>query len=229
MKRKDKVKKSGALELIMLRNAFYRDSYKRLLLALLFIVVVNVALVGTIAYRLVNPPQPQYFATNGQGRMINWHPLSDPVLPDNFVLQWAANATRKVFSLDFIHWREQLQGASSSFTPQGWKNFVASLKASNNLKTLTSLKMVSNAQVTGAPRITEKAIVDGRYAWKIQMPILVTYTNGKRIIPMPLIVTLIVIRMPVEQDPERIAINNFLPVPQNKDQATSAVAAPGGI
>ena len=41
-----------------------------------------------------------------------------------------------------------------------------------------------------------------------------TYTNAGKTIPMPLNVTLIVIRMPVQKNPDRIAINNFLPVPQ---------------
>ena len=207
-------KSSGALELILLRNAFYRDNYRRAIVALLLLIVVNCILAGAIFYKIMSPPKPQYFAATADGRMINWHPLSDPVVKDDFVLQWAANATRRAFSLDYIHWRHQLQEASNDFTPQGWKNFLQALKKSNNLKTLTTLKMVSNAVITGAPRIVEKEVINGVYAWKIQMPILVTYQNAGKSIPMPIKVTLIVLRVPVQHDPDRIAINNFLPVPQ---------------
>ncbi len=206
---------NGALELIMLRNAFYRDHYRRAILGLFLLIVVNCLLVGTIFYKMAHPPQPQYFATTADGRMINWHPLTDPVVPNSFVTQWAANSVRKAFSLDFIHWRKQLQTASSSFTNYGWKTFLHALKKSNNLTTLTKLKMVSNATITGAPKVTEKEIVDGRYAWKVEMPVLVIYTNGTRSIPMPMEVTLIVLRVPVSTNPDRIAINNFLPVPQS--------------
>jgi len=208
------MKNNGALELVVLRNAFYRDHYRRAIIAFFLLVIINCLLVGTIFYKVSHPPKPQYFATTSDGRMINWHPLTDPVVANRFVTQWSANAVRQAFSLDFIHWRHQLQTASGNFTNYGWKTFLAALKSSNNLNTLTSLKMVSNATITGAPKILQEEIVDGHYAWKVQMPILVTYTNNQKTIPMPMSVTLIVLRVPVQTNPDRIAINNFLPVPE---------------
>lgn len=210
--------KNQGVEVVVMRNAFYRDNYRKAVLALLLLIGINCLLAGSIFYQWTHPPQPQYFATTADGRMITWHPLTDPVVPDSYVLQWSANSIRKAFSLDFIHYRQQLQDASNSFTPSGWQYFLQALQKSDNLQTLINLKMVSNATITGAPQIVQKEIVDGRFAWKIQLPILVTYTNGKRSIPTPLIVTLIVVRMPVQQDPDRIAINNFLPVPQQSQQ-----------
>lgn len=207
-------KNQGALELIVMRNMFYRDNYRRALFALLLLIVINLGLLMAVIYKIMNPPPPQYFATTADGRMINWHPLNDPVVTDDFVLQWSVNAVEKAFSQDYIHWRQQLQEASNYFTPEGWRYFLQSLKQSNNLDTLTNLKMVSDASVTGAPQILQKAVVDGVYAWKIQMPILVSYSNLNKTIPMPMKITLIVLRVPVEQSPDRIAINNFLPVPE---------------
>lgn len=116
-------KKQGALELVVLRNAFYRDSYRRAALGLLFLFGVNCLLAGTIIYKIMSPPKPQYFATTADGRMINWHPLTDPAVPNSFVLQWTANAVRQSFSLDYLHWRNQLQEASNNFTNYGWKTF----------------------------------------------------------------------------------------------------------
>lgn len=211
----DKKKNNGALELVILRNAFYRDNYHRALIGLLLLIAVNVLLAGAVIYTMVSPVKPQYFATTADGRMINWHPLSDPAVPDSFVTQWSSNAVRQAFSLDFVHWRQQLQEASNDFTNYGWKTFLSALQKSNNLTTLTSLKMVSNAAITGAPKILKEEVVDGRYAWKIQMPILVTYENAQRSIPMPMDITLIVLRVPVQDNPNRIAINNFLPVPRS--------------
>jgi intracellular multiplication protein IcmL len=204
--------KKNALELVVLRNAFYRDNYYRALYSLLLLVVVNLALVGMIVYEWDNPPAPQYFATTATGVIIKIHALSDPVVPDNFVTQFASDAVRKAFDLDYVHWQDQLQEASNNFTPYGWRWFIKALQDSNNLKSLTSLKMVSNASVTGAPQILEKEIVGGRYAWKIRMPLLVTYTAGEaNTIRMPMNITLIVIRVPVKDNPQRIAINNFIP------------------
>lgn len=209
----------GALEIIMMRNAFYRDNYRRALLGLLLLLAVNVILVAAIIDKLANPPQPQYFAMTADGRMINWHPLSDPVVTDDYVLQWSANAVRAAFSWDYVHWRQQLQSASNYFTQYGWQYFLQALKSSNNLETLQSLDMVSDASITGAPQIVEKTVLNGVYVWKIQMPILVTFSNINKSIPMPMEITLLVQRVDVTQSPDRIAINNFLPVPQSGGQA----------
>lgn len=198
------------LKLLLLRNAFYRDNYRLAVLLLCLLLGVNVILGAGLLYRWVHPVPPEYFATTADGRIIMLHPLSDPVVSDDFVLQWATDAVHKAFTLDYLHWREQLQEASNNFTSDGWKWFLNSLQSTNNLKTLTDLQMVSNAVVTAAPQIQEKRVVGGHYAWKIQMPLLVTYTAKERNIEMPMQVTVIVVRVPVEDYPQRIAINNFL-------------------
>lgn len=213
--------RKGGLEMVILRNAFYRDNYHRALIALFFMLVVNVILACAIFYKISTPPSPQYFAVTADGRILGSRALTDPIVTDSFVLQWTADNVRAAFSQDYIHWREQLGLVQNAFTPGGWTYFLQSMKDSNNLKTLVGLKMVSNAEVTGSPQIVQKAIIAGHYAWKIQMPILVTYSNGTRDIPMPLDVTVIVLRMPVQDYPQNIAINNFLPVPRGSG-ATAA-------
>jgi intracellular multiplication protein IcmL len=206
--------KEDALTLVLLRNVFYRDGYRWAVLALFIVLIVDCALAGLLYYQFKNPPQPQYFAITPDGRIINNYALSDPVFPNDHVLQWTADAVRQTFSLDFMHWSQQLQTSSVKFSASGWKEFVKAFKASNNLDTLVKLKMVSNAEVTGAPQLVQTAVLNGVYAWKIQVPILVTLTNANQVIPLPMDVTVIVIRVPVEESPERIAINNFLPVVQ---------------
>lgn len=210
MKEERDEKRSG-LELVLLRNTFYQDNYHRALFVLLMLIILNFLLVFAIIYKLTHPPTPQYFAITADGRMINIHPLDDPIVSDDYVLQWAVDATRNVFTLDFLHWQDQLQQASAKFTPYGWNNFLTALKQSRNLDTITNLKMVADAQITGNPQVIEKAVIDGVYAWKIEMPINVTYTNIQNQISMPMVVDLIVVRVPVEDNPDRIAINNFLP------------------
>lgn len=210
MKKKNVTVESG-LALVVERNEFYREGYQKIWLAVLFLLLINAILVAGIVYKIMTPPQPQYFAATSDGKIIDFHPLNDPAVSDDFVAQWSANAVRRAFSLDFMHFRGQLQRASADFTPSGWQYFVTALKQSNNLKTLTDLKMVSDAEITSAPQILEKDLVGGVYAWKVEMSILVTFTNDKQKIPMPMKVTLIVLREPVNNYPSQIAINNFLP------------------
>lgn len=205
-----KENKNDALTLVLLRNAFYRDSYRRAISVLLLVLIIDIALAITVSYLWINPPKPQYFAATADGRIVNIHPLSDPVVTNSFVLQWSADAVRKTYSLNFVHWKAQLQAASNYFTPDGWKAFLSSLKASNNLNTIREYNMVTKVDITAAPQLAGHAVIGGRYFWKVNMPIEVTYTNGDKQIFQTGEVTLLVTRMPVWQNPDRIAINNFI-------------------
>ncbi|MDP1573962.1 MAG: type IVB secretion system apparatus protein IcmL/DotI [Coxiellaceae bacterium] len=202
--------------LVLMRNAFYRDNYRRAVFALIIVFFINVALASAIVYRYLNPPSPQYFAANSQYQLIKWHPLSDPIVSNNWMLQWVTTAVLAAFSLDYIHWRQQLQHASTYFTPSGWYWFLSAFKQSGNLQTLVSLKMVSNAVVTAAPVVQYQNVLNGRYVWKVQLPLMVTYTSPAKTINQPLKVTLIVERVPVQDSPDRIAINQFLPEVQTQ-------------
>lgn len=205
------------LALVLMRNDFYRDNYRRATFAVIIVIFINLILGAAVVYRYFNPPQPQYFATNSQYQLIKWHPLSDPVVSDNYVKQWVSNAVQQAFSLDFIHWRAQLQAASDNFTRNGWFWFVNALKKSGDLDSLVKLQMVSDAEITGAPVIQYKNVLGGRYVWKVQMPLMITYSaNNKPSIHQPLIVTIIVERVSEQDSKDRIAINQFLPEVQSQ-------------
>jgi intracellular multiplication protein IcmL len=179
----------------------------------MIVLLIDVVLLFSVIDHYINPPEPQYFATNAAYQLIKWHPLSDPVVDDNYVKQWVSNAVQQSFSLDYIHWRSQLQNASDNFTPSGWQLFLQSFQKSGDLESLVKLKMVSNATVTGAPVILYQAVLDGRYVWKVELPIMITYM-GEKVIRQPLKVIVIVVRVPVQDDPDQIAINEFAPAPQ---------------
>jgi intracellular multiplication protein IcmL len=202
----------GALSLVFLRNHFYRDQYRSSVIVFLFLLALNALLVTTMIGQMMSSPPPVYFATTATGQIIKWQPLNEPVVQESGVTQFVTDAVMTAFSLDYLHFRAQLQRASAYFTPYGWKTFLAAFKKSNNLTTLVDLKMVSDVKITGAPQVIQKAIVDGRYAWKVSLPVVMTYTGASRTIPMAMKLNLIVLRVPVKDNPNRIAINNFLPV-----------------
>ena len=207
---KQQAKKSSSksgLELVLFRNAFYRDQSRYASIALFILLIINALLFAGVIYKSMQPSPVEYFAITDDS-----HALSDPSVSDTYVLQWTADKVRKAFSDDFLHYRGQLQSVSDSFTSNGWNDFYNAMMQSNNLKTLVSKKMVSDVKITKAPVIEQSTVVSGHYAWKISMSIMVTYTNSSNdTINMPFDVSLIVIRESVENYPDRIAINNFLP------------------
>lgn len=208
--------KDTGLSLVLSRNYFYRDQYRRAIVILLLVILIDVILAAGVVYRYINPPQPQYFAANDEFQFMKWYPLSAPVVSNIELKQWVADSITAAFSLDYVHWQKQLQDASVNFTPVGWRLFLAALKQSNNLNSLTQLQMVSSLELVGSPTITNHGRVNGIYVWEVQLPIVVKFTNGKTTIPWPAKVAVIVERVPVQSNPKGIAISNFLPEVQSE-------------
>lgn len=200
---------ASPLELVMLRNNFYRDNYRKVVAILLIMVTINAALIGVVFYQIYSVPPTQYFATTSDGRIIKLNPLSDPVVTSSALLQWATQAAVAAYSYNFVDYRDQFQAASEYFTPQGWKNFADALEGSRNLDTVLSKKLVVSAVATGAPVIVEQGLINNRYSWKVQMPILVTYQSSSSNYQQPLVITMLITRVPELDVPKGIAIAQF--------------------
>ena len=60
----------GAVELVRLRNNFYRDNYRKAVKWLLFFLSVIVALIGVIFYQVSHMPPHDAYATTADGRIV---------------------------------------------------------------------------------------------------------------------------------------------------------------
>ncbi len=158
------------------RNSFYRRQYLLALGAFALSVVVIVLLVSVYIYLRKNPTQPIYFATDGVGRLIEVIPVERPNMTNDDVSAWTIEAVQSALSYDYVNYRRQLQEAEKYFTSYGWRNYMAALKANNNLLALNQRKMVVTARVIEAPKLIAQGILGGAYAWKYEMSLLMTYS-----------------------------------------------------
>jgi intracellular multiplication protein IcmL len=204
-----------ALTVVSLRNEFYKDSNRRVMLALLFSVMMNVWLVLACIYLYTYTPPPQYFATSIDGRYTPIVALNEPNQSDSAVLQWANQAAIAAFTYNFVNYREELRAASAFFTSDGWQQFINALAQSNNLDAVKAKKLVVSAVATGAPIILQKGILNGRYAWRIQMPVRVTYQSASEFTQDDNIITLLVTRISTLNSPQGIGISQFVVTPSS--------------
>ena len=210
-----------ALRMITLRNNFYRDNYRRVVLGFLIAIIANIFLVIALGWSMSHKPEPRYFATTSDGRIVPLYPLTQPVVSQTALLQWANEAAISSFSFDYVSYRKNLQKASEYYTPDGWKSFENALKESGNLETVIAKHLVVTAVATGAPTIIDQSVISGRYAWKIQMPLLVTYESGAQIMRQPMVVTMVVTRVSTLNTPKGIAIAQFYGTPGQAQGTTS--------
>jgi intracellular multiplication protein IcmL len=199
-----------SLELVQLRNEFYRDNYKRLLVSLLVMLIANVILAGMVFYQLSHQPLPQYFATSSDGKITKLYPLTEPVVSPTALLQWATETAMMASSYNFVNYRDALQTLQNRFTADGWRNFEEALRSSRMLETVIAKKLVVSAVATGAPVILEQGIINGNYSWKVSLPILVTFQSSTESTQQSLVVNMIISRVSIINNPDGIAVVSFV-------------------
>lgn len=199
-----------AIELVRLRNNFYRDNYRKLVLSLVILLCIIVFLIGVVFYQVANRPEPKYFATTADGRMTPLYALSEPMLSPSELLQWTHRATIAAYTYNFVNYREALQQLQNNFTAAGWRYFEGALKTSRTLEMVIAKKLIVSAVATGTPVILDQAVINGAYAWKVQIPLLVTYQSPNEQTQQSMMVTVIVSRVPTVDMPKGVAIVSFV-------------------
>lgn len=203
---------------IVARNQFYRDGVHRLIIGIILSFVFNVFAILAIVYIYTHPPAPVYFPTSANGRITPLYPLDQPNSSDSTVLQWANLAAIAAFSYNFVNYRSELEAASEFFTATGWTSFLKSLKDSNNLLAVVTKKLVVAGQATRTPEILQKGVLNGRYSWKIKIPMVITYQSSEQFTQQNVDVILLITRVSTLNNPKGIGIEQFVTATTDSSQ-----------
>ncbi len=199
-----------ALEEVKHRNEFYRDGYRKIIVALMLALLIIVGLVGVLFGVLTTRPTPTYFAATDTGRIIPLVPLNQPNLSDQALLQWASDAVISIYSYNFVNYQKVFQNNKQYFTDAGWTAFLSSVKASNSLSAVLSSKLIVSAVVTGAPVVINRFIFNNNYTWKVQMPITVTMQGAGSPSTQNFMVTLTITRISTLDSVSGVGISQFV-------------------
>lgn len=206
---------SGGLELVMLRNNFYRDNYRKLMLVCLGLLLLTFCLIFWGLYERTHKPPTQYFATTYDGKLIPLIPLSQPSLTDNALLQWATEAAVASYTFNYVNYRKALQDARIYFTQTGYQYFMKALQDSNNLVAVQNKKLIVSAAPTGAPVILKKGIYNdgsatGVFTWDIQLPLEIVFRSAVDTITQNVILNMRIVRVPTLESPSGVGIATYV-------------------
>lgn len=168
------------IETILNRNHFYWESTRRLELAIVLLILVFIGLCGFSYYLYRTAPPPKYFPTSADGVPIQPVPLNDPFHPTDYVINWAQNAILRIYSLDFVNFRLNLQESQIFFTTKGFLEFKHAYYISNNLLAVQRKKEVVSAAITGQAVVQSEGVSPetGIYRWNLNIPVTITYQNS---------------------------------------------------
>lgn len=199
---------------VVVRNEFYRDGYRTLLKVALLEAVVIIGLILAMFYVIqVHQPENRYFATTSDGRLVPMVALNEPNLSTPALMSWAAQAATETMTFGFHDYRRRLQESSRNFTRIGWASFTTALEKSRIMEMVEANQQVLTASPRSAPILVSEGVVNGRYQWQVEMPMVVTYQAGSQTRADNLVITLLIVRVSRLESPNGVGIEQWIAQP----------------
>lgn len=196
---------------VVIRNEFYRDGYRSILKIAVIEAMIIIALIAVMFYVIhIHQPENRYFATTEDGRLVPMVGLNEPNLSTPALMSWTAQSATEVMTFGFHDYRRRLQESSRNFTRTGWASFTNALEKARIIEMVEANQQVVTAAPRSAPILVSEGLVNGRYQWQIEMPIVVTYQAGSQTRADALLLTLLVVRVPKLESPNGVGIERWV-------------------
>lgn len=198
------------LQVIYLKDDFYRDGFSRVLLISFLMLGAIALLLALSLYLFLSKPPPVYFATDNEFRVVSPAPMNQPYLSVPDLLQWVNEALISSFTYDYVSYDHEIEKNKHYFTEEGWKKYLSILNNYAAAKTLQTAKIFVNAVPNSAPFIVNDGVLDGRYSWWIQMPLDIRSTGYQTNAVQAVTFQVLVTRVSTLNDLNGVAIDNIL-------------------
>jgi intracellular multiplication protein IcmL len=204
----------GPLLNVLVRNEFYRDGFRNLIIIAIAEVFIIVGLLITfISYINSAQPQDHYFATTADGRIMQLVPLEKPNMTTASLLTWATQASMEVMTFGFHDYQRRLQYSSRHFTRHGWETFASALQKSRTIESVEASQQVVSAEPRSAPVLIQELVAGGKYRWIIDLPLMVKYQSGTSSRVDNLVVRMVIDRVPSLENPNGVGIEQWIASP----------------
>jgi Macrophage killing protein with similarity to conjugation protein. len=193
------------------RNALQRERFEFLLRTLFALFIILFLSVSANIYFGLQTTQYRYFATDPEGKITEVVPLERPIQSTTEVLNWATDAVVRSFTLSFANYQQQLADNRNLFTEPGWNGFEEALQRNRILDAIIKQQLVTTVVPSGAPVMVSQGIVEGgRYGWKLQVPLVITYESASGKNSQSLNVETIIVRRPESESPRGLGIGQII-------------------
>ena len=192
------------------RSAYSRERFIFLLRTLYCALGLIALLTVANVYLAVRPVETKVIAKDPMGGIKELVTLEKPLNSQNEMLAWATNAVTGAFTLSFSNYQQQLQDVRFNFTEPGWRGFQEALRGRGVLDAIINSKYVSTAVPTAAPVVVQQGLIEGKYAWRIEIPLIVTYESASGRASQSFLVEATIIRRPETENPRGLGIQSIV-------------------
>jgi intracellular multiplication protein IcmL len=212
------------LQVIHLRNDFYRDGFQKMVFALGVITVAISLLIATSLYLFLVKPTPIRFATDDEWRVLPSIPVDKPYLTTANLLQWVSETFSTIFDFDFLNYSKKQLEYQHYFTENGWKKYNDLLNIYVPINSVQRSKSVIVGALNGAPFIVNQGLLAKQYGWWVQIPININFSGYDKSYTQPLILQALIVRVSTLNNLSGVVIDNLVIMNQKQNNPS-----PGSI
>ena len=198
------------VQIVTLRDYFYRDSFKTVLVIVCTALLLVCCLLGVVIYYYSSKPWPVVFAVEPGWQVQPPVSITKPFVSKADLLQWVSEVVPGLFTVDFLNYDQQVARRAKNFTANGCHVYQNQLKNFAAKDTLRDNHSFVNAKATDVPAIVNKGMLSGRYAWIITLPLLIDYFNLKTKETKKVTFQFTVVRVPTDVNLVGLAINDII-------------------
>lgn len=202
----------------VVRNESYKTGFRNLtLIVILQSIAITALVVAVLSFMYLYKPQDRFFATDPNGNQIPMVALNQPNMTQAALLAWVSQAATEIMTFGFHDYREKLGFSTRHFTVKGKESFRKALEQIKIIQNIEKNQQIITATPRGLPIITQEGPVKKNegYFWHIQLPLIITYQSGTKSRNDLLRVDMIVVRVPTQENPMGIGIDQWLSVVGN--------------
>ena len=205
-----------ALNAVVTRNVFYQDNYRNLIkIAIMEGVAVALLVVALTAVTFFNRPEPAYFATTNDGRIVPLIALNEPNVSRSALIGWVVQAVTETMTFGFHDWRERLGKSMRHFTPTGQESFTTALTDSGLLDAVQQKRQVISTSPKQSPVVIQEGVdpISRRYRWVLQVPVSMTIQSGNSIDSRQYRITVVIVRLSALESENGLGIEQWITEP----------------
>ncbi len=167
-----------------------------------------------IMYRVEHPVNQifyeQHRKSGEQTQMIRLRGVVRPVINNTILTQWSSIAAMSLFNYTAGNYTNAIPIALKTFfTQAGATAYYEDFIASKSLEDVIEKSLTVTAVAQGPTVILRQGILKGIYSWKVQLPILVTYSSLSEDKLCDYVVSMVINKIPTWQSPKGIGVNEF--------------------
>ena len=122
--------------------------------------------------------------------------LATPNMSATDILVWANEAAVKIHTYTYLTYRRDLQQIQNYFWPNAWDVYQRALKTQHYKKSLITQQMAVSAVAADVPLLLKQGVNNGRYTWKVEVPLLLHFQGGRHSLNQKISLTLVIQRTP---------------------------------